>query len=383
MIRILLISHTANLHGAERSLLDAASGMDRSQFEPHVVCPGPGPLLDHLRAKQIAVYLVPMPRPRRSTRAMLALASCYWPAVIQLAKLAKLLHIDLIYNNTIDALYGPTAARLASLPCVWHVREIKPRSRAGQHFFGWLIRTQATRAVFNSLATRDAYGLSSAPGARVIYNGVNLPARADTSFESVDNRRPLNAPVLGYAGQFEEHKAPLVFVDAMRKIVDRCPGASAIMAGDGTLHAAVEERCQVLGLSDRVSLIGWVDDLAAMLNQIDLFVLTSTRESFGRVLIEAMAAGKPVVATRVGGVSEIVVDGETGRLVPPQSPDLIADAALSLIQQPDRMRWMGAVAQQRVAQHFSMHAYVTALEDTFRTVVLERSTNRRSRGNHA
>src|SRR5262249_37401328 len=152
----------------------------------------------------------------------------------------------------------------------------------------------------------------------VVHNGVEL---ADGSEPS---RSPDAPAVVGFAGDLRPHKRPELFLRALALAREQVPDLRGIVAGDGLLlHRARLTACE-LGLEPSVTFLGRVADMAAFYGSIDLLVLTSEREGLGMVLAEAMAAGRPVVAADVGGVPEIVADGTSGYLVPPD--DLAAYA---------------------------------------------------------
>ena len=149
--------------------------------------------------------------------------------------------------------------------------------------------------------------------------------------------------MIGTVANFKPQKAPLDFVRAAAEIARRCPSAHFVMAGDGELRPAVETLIRDLELVDRFALPGWVAPVAELLSLTDIAVLSSRHEGLPRAVVEALAAGVPVVATDVDGTAEVVRDGVNGHLVRPGKEDEVADRVCRLIEDPEiRARMAGA-----------------------------------------
>jgi glycosyltransferase involved in cell wall biosynthesis len=152
----------------------------------------------------------------------------------------------------------------------------------------------------------------------------------------------------------------------------RLPQIRLVIAGDGDERRALEARVTELGLEGRVDFLGWRSDLAALYQSMDVFVLTSINEGTPVSLIEAMAAGVPVVASSVGGVPDVVEDGVTGVLVPPRRPEAVAAAIVSTVTQPERASVMAARARRSVSDRFDSARLVQETEAMYRQTLLER-----------
>jgi glycosyltransferase involved in cell wall biosynthesis len=163
--------------------------------------------------------------------------------------------------------------------------------------------------------------------------------------------------VVGFVGRLEPRKGPLDLARAAPAIRAGAPGTRIILVGDDPYGSAPEYVAQVRA-ADGVEHVPWVADGAAVMRHLDVLVAPSRQEPFGTVLAEAMAAGTPVVATRVGGLAEVVADGETGRLVTPGRPDELAAAVLEVL---GRREQMGAAARAH-AQRFGADAYADRVE---------------------
>jgi glycosyltransferase involved in cell wall biosynthesis len=168
---------------------------------------------------------------------------------------------------------------------------------------------------------------------------------------------PGEGPVVGFVGRIEPRKGPLDLVRAAAQIRAGAPGARIVLVGDDPYDSAPDYAARVRE-ADGVEHVPWVPDGAAVMRHLDVLVAPSRQEPFGTVLAEAMAAGTPVVATRVGGLAEVVADGVTGRLVTPGRPDELAAAVLEVLAARERM---GAAARER-AQRFGADAYADRVE---------------------
>lgn len=342
---ILLISHTSALDGAERSLAALASCLHKQQMNCLVMCPEPGPLPEALNANQIPISFARLPRPQRDLKHLLIFV-VMWPfVVIWLGWWLRKNHISVVYNNTIDGLYAPFAAKLAGVRCIWHIREVKPQSQTKRRPFTWMLHHLPQHTVFNSYATMKAYAYPSPAHWHVIYNGIPIPHDSVT-------RPQAQAVTVGFAGQFVRHKRPDFFLQAFAQAKKQVPALQAVMAGDGDLATEIRELINRLKLTDSVTMIGYATNMAAYYAMVDIFMLTSEREPFGRVLAEAMAAGCPVIASRVDGVPELV-DDTCGFLVDPTDINSFVDKMVLLANDRHLRQRLGAAGKNRITTDFS------------------------------
>jgi glycosyltransferase involved in cell wall biosynthesis len=171
-------------------------------------------------------------------------------------------------------------------------------------------------------------------------------------------------PVIGTVGRLEDRKGHEQLLLALRTMSTRANGRrpQGLIVGDGPLRDPLRARARELGIADDVQFTGTVTDVRPHLAAMDVFVLPSWAEGMSNALMEAMAAGRPVVATAVGGNSEVVADGRTGVLVPPGDPDAIAEAVSSLLGEPAQASELGAAARTFVTDRFGARARVAELE---------------------
>jgi GT2 family glycosyltransferase/glycosyltransferase involved in cell wall biosynthesis len=174
-----------------------------------------------------------------------------------------------------------------------------------------------------------------------------------------------NVPLVGIVARLVSIKAHEVFLQAAAELVRLAPQAHFVVVGDGERRAELAELTHRLGLSRRVHFLGWRQDLERIYADLDLVVLTSRNEGSPVSLIEAMAAGRPVAATRVGGVPDLVEDGVTGALVPPGDPAALTNAMHTLLADRDRRRVLGVAGRQRVAKTFTVERLLGDMERVY------------------
>ena len=209
----------------------------------------------------------------------------------------------------------------------------------------------------------------------VIPYGLDLDAYSAPSDRPPGPERTRARPVVLFVGRLVPYKGATVLLEAMRGI-----DADALLVGDGPERAALEERARALGVSDRVTFLGSVDDeqLSALYETCDVFVLPSItrQEAFGLVQIEAMARGKPVISTDLGtGVSWVNQHGQTGLVVAPGDPTALHDAIQELLADPARRRALGAAAARRAASVFHVDRMIDSTLRLYADVMGQRATD--------
>jgi glycosyltransferase involved in cell wall biosynthesis len=234
-------------------------------------------------------------------------------------------------------------------------------------------RTLATitdRVVTISPAQRDdivtRFRIAAAARTAVVPLGLDLKrlARLDPLAPHLRRRFGIGeeALVVGYVGRFVAIKDLPTLVRAFARVAARRPEAVLLLVGDGTVRSEVEAQIAALGLQQQVRLPGWIEDLAPLYATIDVCALSSLNEGTPVALIEAMAAAKAVVATRVGGVADVVEHERTGLLVPPQDAEALADGIVRLAADPAERSRMGAAGRRAVVGRFSSERLVDDID---------------------
>lgn len=201
---------------------------------------------------------------------------------------------------------------------------------------------------------------------RVIYNGIDLdewrPAPRDTALLA-ELGIPENAPIAGHLAMLRPEKDHATFLEAARLVRRKLPEARFLIVGDGPERARLEALVEKLGLLGRVVFAGRRSDVARVLSVFDVSVLTSTTvETFPMAFLEAMAMARPLVTTRVGGVAEMIEEGENGHVVPPRDADALAAALLDIITDRMNVETMGRRSREIVEKRFSMERMVRDTE---------------------
>ena len=307
----------------------------------------------------------------------LPMGKLVWPVgtLIALARLIRQQRFDIIHVHSQEAgLVARLAARLAGAPnIVYTPQVINIRRNKLFRLYVFIERclAQVTDVIVSvSLADRERMLGWGIPPAKI----VPIPNGIDPGAIELGPTRQLTRQSLGFAagqplvmqvGRLSAQKDPLSFVKgAARVLVDR-PDCQFAMLGTGPLRAAVEAHLNELGVHHRVRLLGWRPDAPRLMIGADVVTLTSRWEGVPFVLLEAMRAARPVVATEVNGCPEVVVDGVTGFLVPPGDAELWADRVLHLLKDPARAAVMGQAGRSRLEAQFSLQVMVDRVEDLY------------------
>jgi glycosyltransferase involved in cell wall biosynthesis len=380
-VRVLFFDHTAALGGGEIALLNLVRHLDSEKVKSIVVLGSDGPLVERL-GTQIESYVLPLPSGvADSKKDSLGVATLFRIREItglvsyigRLARFIRQSDIDLVHTNSLKAdIIGGFAARLARRPVIWHVRDRIDEDylpRPVVWLFRLLCRIVPTFVVAPSAAAlctvqpkkaqNSAHGSASADteiNARmsVVHDGTIIPR------SSAQARKSRALCRVGLIGRISPWKGQHIFLQAAAKVAKRFPDArfviiGAALFGEQSYDEKVRQLPRELGIENAVEFTGFCEDIHTAIADLDLVVHASTTgEPFGQVIIEGMAAGKPVVATNGGGVPEIVEDGITGTLVPMGDVQAMAEAICAMLADPDRARAMGLRGRQRVEDHFTV-----------------------------
>ncbi|MFP4475054.1 MAG: glycosyltransferase family 4 protein [Desulfatibacillaceae bacterium] len=291
---------------------------------------------------------------------------------------------DIVHTHTSKAgLLGRAAARLCNVPAVVHT----PHGHVFSGHFDSL-SSRVFLGVEKALAPLCHHLVAISDGERedmvrlgvcreqrisVIHSGVDL-APYLSGGDKGRARQLLGIPeeslVVGCVGWLMHVKGPDLLLDAASELCEAEPRARLVFVGDGPMRRRLEARALQHGIGDRIVFAGWREDVPDILPAFDVLALPSRNEGMGRVLVEAMASGLPVVATRVGGVPDLVVKGETGVLVPPENPQALAKALLHLLRDREAAAAMGQRGREH-CRRFGLEAMLDALDRLYRTLLEE------------
>lgn len=387
-IRLLEFLTTLAVGGTERHVVRLAQSLDLSRFELHLACQSrEGGFL-----KEIERLGVPLAEYR--------INSLYKPGTFhQQWKLARYLRQNRIqvihtygfYSNV----FAIPAAKLARTPAVIaSIRDIGDYLSPMQKRVQRLVCSLADAVLANSDAVRErlvAEGYNPRK-ITVIRNGVDLdqfPGKAEPGKLHREFGLPASAPLVAVVSRLNRLKGIEYFLKAAAMVARRVPEARFLVVGRGEAphgsggdpyRAELESCAARLGLAERVVFTGVRLDVPAVLSEIAVSVLPSLSEGLPNVLLESMATGVPVVATRVGGNPEVVEDCVTGFLVPPRDPLALARAIGDLLENPDLAAGLGRAGRRHIADHFSMEQMVRKTERFYRNLLERRQDRSREVG---
>jgi glycosyltransferase involved in cell wall biosynthesis len=278
----------------------------------------------------------------------------------------------LLHANSLRAcVVGSLAARRAGMPSIWHIHSLVAQpliSTAGVRLIRGLARRLPAHIICNSKATASCLDLPP-DRVTVIATGVD-PGRF------TPNGRARHEPLrIGMVGRFAPWKGQHVFVDAAGALAARFPEAEFVLAGaplfgEELYERAVREQASRMENHDQIRFMDFVDDVPALLRDLDVVVHASVEpEPFGQVVVEAMMAEKPIVASAAGGPMEVVEDGVTGRLVEPGNATALAEALESVILDRTGSAAMGRRARAHAIDHYDIHQTARAVEQVYERVL--------------
>ena len=359
---IFFIDHAAALGGAERSLLLLIKHLREGPWVSHVITVD-GLLAERARDLGTPVHTVRLPRLRGSARAV--------PDLVHTAKQIATIgrsspRCCLVANTTRSVAYAAWAAKRVDAPFIWYRRdfwlsESQPTWPWGDTLGKLLFCTVADAVVANSHAT--ARHLPCRTKVRVIHNGIEIPPHEPASEANTLRRRfgiADQAPLIGMVGRLRPWKGQARFLRVLKKVREGLPNAKGLIAGGSPLQGSDSYRDYLRSLAEQLNLqndivfAGHLDDPRPAYAAMDIFVHPGDPEPFGLVNIEAMAMGKPVVAFAHGAIPEIVVDGKTGILVPPDDEAAMAAVLIDLLRNRTRAIQMGLEGRRRAESHFTI-----------------------------
>lgn len=290
----------------------------------------------------------------------------------QLSELTRLLRqrkIDVLHtHNTYPHVWGTIAGRCAGVPVIVQTRH---GQRAGHGFSSRVKYRWASHFCDRIVSVSD-------DAARLCIDADKIsPSRVTRIWNGIDAHQfayfgPASTPTAMSVARLSPEKDFPTLLRATRSVVDRRPDFRLLLVGDGSVRADLEALTRELRLTDNVEFLGERTDVPQLLQRAAFFVSSSLTEGISLTLLEAMAAGLPVVATSVGGNPEIVVANETGLLAPANDPSSLAAAMLSLLNTPERWEPMGRAGRARVEQHFEVRRMVRDYESLYREILATR-----------
>jgi glycosyltransferase involved in cell wall biosynthesis len=370
--RILYVNHTGLVSGAEKVLLNLLRGIDRDRYEPIVVSPTQGDLCAEVFALGVEWFPIPAidarfaTRPDRLLRTLAPLVKTVTAIRTRIRELSP----DIVHANSVRAGIASTIAAIGTgKPVIWHVHDTLPQHPASMAIRGFVRLARNTQVIAVSNATAKAFCGSARveKKVRTVYNGVDLERFRSQNPESQRFRTKLGLSqddfLVCAVGQICSRKGLHGLIDAFQLIHEQSPQLHLAIVGKVVFRheeeylKALQDKAQASGGSDRIHFVGEMHDVSSAMQAANLLVLNSWDEPFGLVLVEAMASGTPVLATRVGGIPEIVTDAETGWLIERGDTDGLALKLFELSRNRDALVCAALRAQHTTCPRFSLERF--------------------------
>jgi len=358
--RILHLITRLPIGGAERLLVDVVRRLDPARFDSVVCCiQDKGALAAELEGAGFTVQNLNRMQSKRFD----------WRAVRDLARLIRSERIALVHSHLYHAnLYGRIAAWLAGVPAVATVHNVYTRSKLHRRLLNRFLSRKSVRVIAVSGEVRDdLVGRDGIDPRRVatIHNGIDL-GRVESALTRDQARARLGIPesaiAIGCIGRLEEQKGHRFLLEACHLLRENEPLKLHVsLAGDGRLRSELESRAAALGLAPQVSFLGARSDVADILRALDICVMPSLWEGLSIAMLEAMAAGLPLVISDVSGVAQAFGEEDCGIRVPPRDVAALARAIQDLARSPERRRKLGEAGRRRVRAEFDIEAMIRRL----------------------
>ena len=372
----LLVS--TKLGGGSRHVCDLMRRLPAHGFDVTVAAPPDGPMFDRLRVGASDVIPVRLDRLRSST-------------LLAVIRIVRERHIRLIHSHGKGAgLYGRLAAWWTGVPAIHTMHGIDLSNLlpgSGRLYLALERRLLAITRFLVHVSESQAHearrvGLADPVRSRVVVNGIDVNAIQRAVDPAGVARQALGlsstALVLGCVARFDKRKGLPVILDAVRRLTTRYAEVALVLVGSGVMENALRDGARQAGIAEKVRFTGPIVDAHRILPALDLYVSASQGEGLPLSLLEAMACGLPVVATRVTGHIDVVVDGVTGFLTRPEDPADFAAAVAKLLDDPEQRRKMGRAGQERVHVEFGADRMVAETAALFREALKDTSTSSRS-----
>ncbi|AEB30205.1 putative glucosyltransferase [Carnobacterium sp. 17-4] len=379
MINILYLHAGAEMYGADKVLLDLVKNLDRSKYNPYVILPSDGVLVDAFKKNNINVKIVPYPIMRRKIFNPIGIIKYgieYIKFSKQLLKIAKNKNINVIHTNTAAVMEGVYVSKKMKIPQIWNIHEIIVKPKVVFKLTSFIIAKTSKVVVTDSNAVK--LHLESSEffngNIKVIYNGVNstdFNPTNDSKYLYKEFSIPENSQIIGMMGRVNSWKGQNDFVQAANLIMSKYSDVYTILVGSA--FEGEEWRVEQLKKDvsespyhDRIIVEGYRNDSKGIYKLYDMLILPSTNpDPLPTVVLEAMATGKPIIGYKHGGVCEMVEEGYNGLLAEANNPDDLASKIEILLKDHQLRKKMGENSRKRQLEMFSIKSYVENFQELY------------------
>ncbi|MXV38582.1 glycosyltransferase [Flavobacteriaceae bacterium Ap0902] len=383
---ILLLHQSASLYGSDKTLLELALAIKADKrWTPIVVLPFKGPLVDKLQENGITVVDLPVLKVSRD----LLHPKNLWKLPFRIYKelndfkvYFKDYKVDVIHSNTLAVLIGAFVYKSLKAKHIWHVHEMIEKPSFVKEFYRYLLPNKSDIIIANSKAT-EAFWLDNRKPLqkkfRLVYNGLDLPKdKLRPSIAAIKEKLfhiPVDGLVIGLVGRINQYKGHDLLLKTFEELSRRYPQIYLVMIGSTPPGKAfykteLKNKIDQVEAKDSIRLIDFQEDIAAVWSAIDIAVVpTIIAESFGLVALEAMLAKKPVIASAIGGLVEVVDDEETGYLFEPENAQMLTEKLELLINNDSLRESMGARGYKKATEQFKLENYTQAILDIYSEMI--------------
>jgi glycosyltransferase involved in cell wall biosynthesis len=374
-MNILFINHMGFLGGGEKSMLTLMQGLrDKASHQVYLLAQ-PGELINQAREQGFPVFEYSFSGIRRTLnpvdwiRGLIKLGT----GISNIREIISGKGIEIVHANSLKAaIMGGRAARQAGARLVFHTRDFLPAGIWRGALIGWAYRL-SDRIIVNSKSVAQVYGKDPGGKVSVVYNYVEPPKiQADKAPGNVraENECPANAPLIGYSGRLHPAKGLETLFMGFSHILNVLPGArlwivGGAMPGEEQYPERLKTTAREMGIAGSVKFFGWRDDALEIMSCFDVLAVPSQKEPFGRVTVEAMMLGIPVVATASGGTLEIIENNKTGLLFDPGDSRQLADKCVEITTDPEKTNKMTRLAKSEVGLKFSAENYIGGVQRVY------------------
>jgi N-acetyl-alpha-D-glucosaminyl L-malate synthase BshA len=364
--RILQLNNTSSIGGAEQVILNLAEFINSDRFTPYVGVFREGEFVSELRKRNIKFLWL-----KESTQVY------DYKFLKNLIQVIKQNRIDLIHSHTWGMdFYAYWTSKILKIPMIttvhnrYYIFEKWSRRLSYKVFISHIKKIVSVSQDIKNLLTEI---LKLSPQKiELIYNGIDTHKFGNKE-DLEDTRKELKLSrdelILGNVGNLREVKDHYTLILAFKEVFSLFPQSKLLIIGDGELKPDLLNLCSELGLEKKVLFLGHREDVPSLLNLMDVFVLSSRLEGCSISILEAMASGKPVIATKVGGNPELILEGKTGFLVPSAEPEKLAEKIIILLKDEELRKKMGEEGEKRVKENFSLEMMIKNYEELYSSIL--------------
>ncbi len=382
-MKVCFVSHSASKGGAERALIELVDALRQQDVESCIILPAHGMLTKEFEIRGIPISVIPYEWWMNGTLSMrdrIRKLRGHLRAARRVAEWVLEWQCDVVYTNTITICVGAIAANLTRRPHVWHIHEYGSehhglKFEVGYRLALWIMDRSSSVCIANSKAVAQKYSeYIGAEKLRVVYQSVTIPP-ADASLESALQTAGHAAVRYVVVGSIQRGKRQ---EDAIRAVGELARGgvpAELVIVGvdgDSAYRTYLNELIREQGLESLVRFVGYVDSPYSLIRQATALVSCSVFESFGRVVVEAMLLGVPVIGASSGATAELIRDGHNGLLYTPGDNKELANKLKFLIEHPDVAQSLAREAQRWAVERFSEDRYGREIHEVLAGILRER-----------